>query len=220
MFSRSILAQRCFGSAAAAGNRVGFVGLGNMGLPMANNLKKNGFQVKGFDIGDKQRQNATECGIAVQDSLSNTVKDVDWIVTALPKTEHVEAALTGKDGIFEVANKGTYILDTSTISPVASADFHQQALKHGMVFLDTPMSGGITGAHAGTLTFMVGGEAEQFEHAKACLKGMGANFFHCGKPGTGEIAKLVNNLILGITMVGVSEGFAIGEKLGADPKVL
>jgi 3-hydroxyisobutyrate dehydrogenase len=156
----------------------------------------------------------------VQESLTDTIKDVDWIVTALPKTEHVEAALIGEGGIFEFANKGTYICDTSTISPVASADFHAQALKRNMVFLDTPMSGGINGAHAGTLTFMVGGEAEQFEYAKHMLSGMGTNFFHCGKAGSGEIAKLVNNLILGITMVGVSEGFAIGEKLGVDPKVL
>jgi len=123
MISKAILAQRCFGT-AAAGNRVGFIGLGNMGLPMANNLKKNGFQVKGYDIGDKQKQNAIECGISVEASLADTVRDVDWIVTALPKTEHVEEALNGKDGIFEIASKGTYILDTSTISPVASADFH------------------------------------------------------------------------------------------------
>lgn len=88
------------------------------------------------------------------------------------------------------------------------------------MFLDTPMSGGITGAHAGTLTFMVGGEAEQFEHAKIVLAGMGKNFFHCGKPGSGEIAKLVNNLILGINMIAASEGLAIGEKLGMDPKIL
>lgn len=207
-------------SSAAAGNRVGFLGLGNMGLPMAVNLKKNGFEVKGYDIGDKQVQSAQEAGITVSASMSDACKEVDFIVTALPKTEHVEKALMGEGGIFEVANKGTCICDTSTISPVASAEFAAEAAKRGFIFLDTPMSGGITGAHAGTLTFMVGGEEKDFEHAKKVLSGMGTNFFHCGKPGTGEIAKLVNNLILGITMVGVSEGFAIGEKLGADPKVL
>lgn len=154
------------------------------------------------------------------DSIESAVVDADWIITALPKTEHVESVLTGPKGIFESAKKGTYICDVSTISPVASAGFHAEAAKKDFVFLDTPMSGGITGAHAGTLTFMVGGEKEQFEHAKQVLQGMGKNFFHCGKAGSGEIAKLVNNLILGINMIAASEGLAIGEKLGMDPKVL
>jgi len=127
---------------------------------MATNLKKAGFEVKGFDIGEKARKDASEAGIIVKTSLKECVTDVDFIITALPKTEHVAAALNQKDGIFDSANKGTYICDTSTISPIASAEFHAEAAKRNLVFLDTPMSGGITGAHNGTLTFMVGGEAE------------------------------------------------------------
>ena len=187
---------------------------------MATNLKKAGFDVTGYDIGEKQRQSATEASLEVATSIEEAVKGADFIITALPKTEHVEEALKKPNGIFDSAKKGAYICDVSTISPVASAEFNTEAAKRDLVFLDTPMSGGITGAHAGTLTFMVGGEAEQFEHAKIVLAGMGKNFFHCGKPGSGEIAKLVNNLILGINMIAASEGLAIGEKLGMDPKIL
>ena len=141
-------------------------------------------------------------------------------MTALPATAHVEEVLTMDGGIFKSANKGTMICDTSTIKPSASAKFYDLAKKEGMDFLDTPMSGGVTGAERGTLTFMVGGTEEEFEKSKIVLKGMGANFFHCGKPGMGEVAKLTNNLVLGISMVATSEGMAIGEKLGIDPKKL
>lgn len=112
------------------------------------------------------------------------------------------------------------ICDTSTIKPSASAKFYADAKKHGLTFCDTPMSGGVTGAERQTLTFMVGGTEEEFEHAKKVLCGMGTNLFHCGDPGMGEVAKLTNNLILGISMVATSEGMAIGEKLGIDPKKL
>jgi len=152
--------------------------------------------------------------------MADAVKDVDWVVTCLPKTDHVADALRSPEGIFANASEGTFICDVSTISPVASAEFAAEAPKHKMTFIDTPMSGGVTGAEAGTLTFMIGAEPEQYEKSKELLMGMGKNCFHCGGPGNGEIAKLVNNLILGITMIGVSEGFAIGEKLGADPKLL
>jgi len=125
------------------------------------------------------------------------------------------------DGIFESVKKGTYICDVSTISPAASAEFYKDAQSRGITFLDTPMSGGITGAIAGTLTFMVGSETkEEYEHASVVLNAMGKNLFHCGKPGSGEIAKISNNLILGINMVATCEGLAIGAKLGMDPKVL
>ena len=108
----------------------------------------------------------------------------------------------------------------STINPQAAGQFNADAKKLGLTYLDTPMSGGITGARAGTLTFMVGGTEEDFELSKGVLQGMGKNFFHCGGPGTGEIAKITNNLILGISMVAASEGMAIGEKLGMDPVIL
>ena len=167
MLSKAL--YRSFATAHLGGKKVGFIGLGNMGLPMASNLQKAGFEVKGYDVGEKQRKSASEANIYVGSSIKDVVADADWIITALPKTEHVESVLTQDGGIYDSAKKGTYICDVSTISPVASAGFNAEAAKRDLVFLDTPMSGGITGAHAGTLTFMVGGEAEQFEHAKQVL---------------------------------------------------
>ena len=200
--------------------KVGFLGMGNMGLPMCQNLKKNGFDVHGYDINEATRKSASEAGITAHDNIASTVQGADFVVTCLPKTEHVETVLKQKGGIFENAKKGMMICDVSTISPVASASFYNEAKTHGVTFLDTPMSGGITGAIAGTLTFMVGGEAAEYESAKEVLMGMGKNTFHCGKPGSGEIAKLCNNLMLGINMLSAAEGLAIGEKLGMDAKTL
>jgi len=206
--------------ARAFSKRVGFIGMGNMGLPMTDNLKKAGFDVVGYDISADVKKAATEKGTKMADSIKEAVTDVDFVITCLPKTEHVETVLKQPDGIFDSAKQGAMICDVSTISPVASAEFHDEAQKRGMTFLDTPMSGGITGAIAGSLTFMVGGSEKQFEESKEVLKGMGINFFHCGKPGNGEVAKLCNNLMLGINMISCAEGLAIGEKLGMDPKVL
>jgi len=138
----------------------------------------------------------------------------------VPATKDVEQLLEGADGIFKNAKKGTYIVDTSTISPLASKEFAAEAKKKDLIFVDSPMSGGITGAQAGTLTFMVGCEKDHFEAVKHVLLGMGKNVFHCGGPGTGEIAKVCNNLILGINMIATAEGLSLGEKLGIDPKVL
>jgi 3-hydroxyisobutyrate dehydrogenase len=204
----------------SSGKKVGFFGLGNMGLPMASNLQKNGYEVKGYDISEAGCARAEEMGIKASQDYANTAKDVDYIVSALPITKNVEETLYREGGIFEVANKGTMICDASTIDPNASIQFSVDAKKHGMTFLDAPMSGGIMGAQNGTLTFMCGCEDGDFEKAKSVLMGMGKNVFHCGANGTGGVAKLTNNLILGISMVAVSEAMAIGEKLGADPKVL
>ena len=187
---------------------------------MTKNLHKNGYHVKGFDISKETEKFCNEAGIQYCNSVADTVKDVDYVVTCLPATAHVEEVLNMDGGIFKSANKGTMICDTSTIKPSASAKFYDDAKKHGLTFLDTPMSGGVTGAERQTLTFMVGGTEEEFEKSKNVLKGIGINFFHCGKPGMGEVAKLTNNLILGISMVATAEGMAIGEKLGIDPKTL
>lgn len=191
-----------------------------MGLFMTRNLRQRGFVVKGYDVTDFASKRAADDGVLVQSTIAETVKDVDYVVTCLPKTEHVAEALRSDEGIFANATAGTFICDTSTINPKASEEFAAESGKHGVTFLDTPMSGGVSGAEAGTLTFMVGGSEENFELVKPVLMGMGKNVFHCGGPGTGEIAKIVNNMILGISMIAVAEGFAIGEKLGADPKLL
>lgn len=145
--------------------------------------------------------------------------DVDYVVTALPRTQDVDEVLNMDGGIFETARKGTVICDTSTISPIASKEFHAAAKKLGLLYCDSPMSGGVAGAKAGTLTFMVGADNdEEFERCRPVLEGMGKKSFNCGGAGNGEIAKICNNLILGIQMVAVSEGFALGTQLGIDPK--
>lgn len=162
MYSKTSLALRQF-SAAAQGQRVGFYGLGNMGLHMANNLKKNGFEVKAFDISEQSRQAGADAGLEVHDNVAEVAKNVDYIVCALPRTEHVDELLNGETGVFANASKGTKILDASTISPDGSKRFAAQAKDYGMVFADIPMSGGIFGAEAGTLTFMIGCEEESYE---------------------------------------------------------
>lgn len=145
--------------------------------------------------------------------------NVDYVVTALPRTQDVDKVLHMDGGIFENASKGTVVCDTSTISPLASKDFHATAKKHDLLFVDTPMSGGIMGAQNATLTFMVGAaNDDEFEKCRPVLEGMGKKVFNCGGPGNGEIAKICNNLILGIQMVAVCEGFALGTKLGIDAK--
>ena len=220
MFNRYQLAYRAFSSAAATAPRVGFIGLGSMGLPMATNCKNGGHQVKAFDILPEHKQRASEAGLTVVDSIAEACKDVDYVALSLPATKHVEEVLKQEGGVFESSANGTMICDTSTISPIASAEFAKDAEKEGLIFMDTPMSGGTTGAMNATLCFMIGGQDKDVDRAKVLLKPMGANFIHCGPPGMGETAKLTNNLILGINMVAASEGFAIGEKLGMDPKTL
>ena len=220
MFARYTLIRRSF-STAAGKPTIGWLGLGNMGLPMADNMRKGGFEVKAFDLMPEARQKGSEVGLNVKDSMAEAVSNVDFVITSLPMTKHVDEVLKSEGGIFAHAREGTWICDTSTISPIASQEFAVEAKKHGMTFLDTPVSGGVPGAKAGSLTFMVGAPSkDDYEKVLPILDPMGANFFHCGDVGSGEIAKLTNNLILGITMVAASEGLAIGEKLGMDPKIL
>ena len=160
-------------------------------------------------------------GIDPCTSVKAAVADVDYVVTSLPRTTDVEHVLLSEDGIFASAKQGTFICDSSTISPIAAKEFSAKARENLMTYCDAPMSGGTVGAAAGTLTFMVGAHGEEdFEKAKVVLSGMGKNIIHCGDPGTGEIAKLSNNLILAIQMIAVSEGIALGERLGIDPKKL
>ena len=155
MFSR-YFAHRSF-SAAATGPSVAFIGLGCMGRHMSKNLHKAGYVVNGYDLNPETSKFCSEAGINFCSSVADAVKNVDYVVTALPATAHVEEVLNMDGGIFKNAKKGTMICDTSTIKPSASAQFYEDAKKHDMVFLDTPMSGGVTGAERGTLTFMVGG---------------------------------------------------------------
>lgn len=195
--------------------------MGNMGINMAANLHKNGFDVKGYDLSDATLQKAEGMGIKPVTTIKEVSSEVDYIVTSLPKTQDVEYILKEDGGVFASASEGTCIVDSSTISPIAAKEFSEQAKKNKMIYCDSPMSGGVVGATNGTLTFMVGAQsAEEFDHAKIVLSGMGQKIFHCGQPGSGETAKIANNLILGIQMAASSEGMALGEKLGIDPKIL
>jgi len=165
-------------------------------------------------------KSAETVGIKPVKSVGEAAQDADFIVISVPGTKDVEECLKNPGGIFDVAKKGAFIIDCSTISPNASKDFGAEAKKKGFIFADSPMSGGIGGAQAGTLTFMVGCEKEHFDHIKEFMLNMGKNVYHCGPVGTGEIAKICNNMILGVSMIAISEGLSLGENLGIDPKVL
>ena len=214
-----MMARRGF-SSAAGGKNVGFVGLGCMGQFMSRNLVNAGHHVKGFDLSADARAAAAANGVQPAESMAEASADVDYIVTCLPQTQHVEEALTMDGGILASCKPDTLVCDTSTIHPDGARKFYKLAQEAGSTYLDTPMSGGVTGADKGTLTFMVGGSEAEFERAKTVLEGMGMNFFHCGDTGAGCIAKIVNNMVLGISMIASSEGMAIGEKLGIDPAML
>lgn len=190
---------------------------------MCKNLMANGFKVQAYDIMDGARDSAAAAGIPVVGSVAEASANCDFVVSCLPATAHVHEAMTGANGVFASARAGTIVLDTSTILPGGangSIAMGQAAKAAGMTFLDTPMSGGVLGARAGTLSFMCGGDAAHIEAGTPVLKGMGKNVFNCGIAGQGLVAKLTNNLILGINMIAVSEALAMGEKMGGDPAVL
>jgi 3-hydroxyisobutyrate dehydrogenase len=193
---------------------IGFIGLGNMGGPMAKNLAAAGKQVKGFDVVPA----AVEAAKAA--SAAEAAADVPVVITMLPAGEHVRKVYGGADGVVAVAGKGAILIDCSTIDVGTARDVHEMAAGSGHLMLDAPVSGGVAGAEAGTLTFMVGGTDEAFEKSRPLLEIMGRNIVHAGAAGNGQVAKVCNNMILGITMIGISEAFTLGEKLGLDPKRL
>lgn len=200
--------------------KIGFIGLGNMGAPMAQNLLKAGHALQVFDLNPHAVQELKAAGATAKETPKEAATDVEAVITMLPAAAHVKAVLTGEEGILAGIAKNTTIIDSSTIDPASVKTFAELAKQNGNTFVDAPVSGGTGGAAAGTLTFMVGGTAEAYEHVKPVLQAMGKNIVHCGDTSTGQVAKICNNLVLGITMVGVSEAMALGEALGIDPKVL
>jgi 3-hydroxyisobutyrate dehydrogenase len=192
--------------------RIGFIGLGNMGGPMAANLVKAGHEVVGIDLVEAAKAAAAKAGVTIAASAADTVRDVDCVVTMLPAGKHVLDAYQG--GALKAAKPGTLFIDCSTIDVTSARAANQAALAAGMRAVDAPVSGGVGGATAGTLTFMVGGEPADFARAKPYLECMGKRIVHCGDAGNGQVAKICNNMILGISMIGVSEAFVLGEKLG------
>ncbi|HEY5598293.1 MAG TPA: 3-hydroxyisobutyrate dehydrogenase, partial [Kiloniellales bacterium] len=199
---------------------IGFIGLGNMGGPMAGNLVKAGHTVKGFDVVPASVKAAAKTGVTAASSLAEAARKVDVVITMLPAGEHVRQVYTGADGVLSAAAKGTLAIDSSTIDVGSARAVHAAAAEAGIDMLDAPVSGGVAGAAAGTLTFMVGGTEAAFARGKPVLEAMGRAIVHAGGAGNGQVAKVCNNMILGITMIGISEAFILGEKLGLSPRTL
>jgi 3-hydroxyisobutyrate dehydrogenase len=197
--------------------RVGFVGTGRMGNPMAANLLKSGLKVRVFDTNPALVNNLVSQGAVAVKNLEEVVEDVEAVVTMLPETKHVEAVCRT---LKAKAKVGTIFIDSSTIHPQASKKLAEELYKEGLHFLDAPVSGGVAGATAGTLTFMVGGDAAVYEKAKNLFAAMGKNLFYCGPHGAGLAAKICNNLSLAIQMVATAEALNLGVMMGADPKKL
>lgn len=200
--------------------KIGFIGLGNMGAPMARNLLKAGHAVSVFDVSPAAMEALVAAGASASTSPAAAASNAEYVITMLPAASHVHAVLTANDGVLAGVASGVTIIDSSTIDPASVKAFAALATQRGNAFVDAPVSGGTGGAQAGTLTFMVGGSAVQYDHVKPVLSAMGKNIVHCGDTGTGQVAKICNNLVLGVTMAGVAEAMALGEALGIDPNVL
>lgn len=194
--------------------RIGFVGVGNMGGPMALNLLKAGHSVKVFDLSADAVALCVAKGAEAAATATEAAANVGVVVSMLPKGDHVRAVYLGDKGILAAAVPGTLFIDCSTIDVATARDVEKAATVAGMNMVDAPVSGGVGGAAAGTLTFMVGGSKGAFEAAKPILEAMGKNIVHTGGPGNGQAAKICNNMILGISMIGVCEAFVLAEKLG------
>ncbi|BBK37119.1 3-hydroxyisobutyrate dehydrogenase [Allostella sp. ATCC 35155] len=200
--------------------RIAFIGVGNMGGPMAANLVKAQHQVRAFDLSAENLDRAEAAGAERAASLADAVRDVDAVVTMLPAGPEVRAVYLGEGGIVGLVAPGTLLIDASTIDVDAARAVAAGAAAAGFEMIDAPVSGGVGGASAGTLTFMVGGSEAAFARAEPILQHMGKTIVHTGASGAGQAAKICNNMILGISMIAVSEGFNLAEKLGLDPQKL
>lgn len=199
---------------------IAFIGLGHMGGYMAANLVKAGHQVTGFDLSAPALEAAIKAGANIAESGAQAVTDADVVITMLPAGRHVIGAFEGPDGLLAAAAKGTLFLECSTIAVDDAHTVHQMLSAAGHRGVDAPVSGGTTGAENGTLTFMVGGSDADFADAEIIFKDMGKRIVHCGGPGAGQAAKVCNNMILGVSMIAVSEAFVLGESLGLSNEAL
>lgn len=194
--------------------RIGFVGLGHMGLPMALNLIKAGHSVTGYDLQASALKQLAQSGGLVATGLKEVAKDQEVIITMLQKANQVRQVCAGVEGLFHEAREGTVYIDCSTIDVEGAREIHQLAGEHQLYALDAPVSGGVVGAAAGSLTFMVGAEDKAYTKALPILSSMGKKIIHAGGPGSGQAAKICNNMVLGISMIAVSEAFTLAKKLG------
>jgi 3-hydroxyisobutyrate dehydrogenase len=199
---------------------ISFIGLGNMGGPMARNLLKAGHALTVFDVVQANVDGLVAAGATAADSARHAAAQRDVVVTMLPSSPHVKSVYLGDDGVLAGATAGSVLIDSSTIDPATAREVAAAARERGHDMADAPVSGGTGGAEAGTLTFMVGATPELFERIKPLLSQMGKNIVNCGGAGTGQVAKICNNMLLGISMIGVAEAMNLGSALGIDPKVL
>ena len=199
--------------------KIGFIGLGNMGMPMAQNLISNGIKVKGFDVSEEMLKQASENKIEVCSDTLQASKEIDVLITMLPNGEAVSSVFNS-ESLLENIDPSILIIECSTISPKTSKELSLKASSLNLEMIDAPVSGGVKGAEEAGLTFMVGGSVENVEKAKPILSMMGKNIFHAGDSGSGQIAKLCNNMLLAIHMSGTAEAISMGVKSGLDPSVL
>ncbi len=197
---------------------IGFIGLGNMGGPMLVNLVKAGHKIKAFDLSADAMASASEAGAQITNDAASACRGVDVVITMLPAGKHVRAVYT--EAVLDNAEDGTLLIDCSTIDVATARAVGAMAAERGFEMLDAPVSGGTGGAEAGTLTFMVGGPDGAFARGKPFLDIMGQNIVHTGGSGNGQVAKICNNMILGATMIAVSESFVMADKLGLDAQTL
>jgi 3-hydroxyisobutyrate dehydrogenase len=197
---------------------IGFIGLGNMGAPMARNLIKAGHRLRVFDIVKANVDSVA--GAMAADSAGDAVKGAEIVVTMLPAGSHVRSVYLGDRGVLASASPNTLLIDSSTIDVETARAVSAAAARAGLNMLDAPVSGGVGGAEAGTLTFMVGGPDEGFKRGLPILEAMGKTIVHAGGAGNGQVAKICNNMILGVSMIAVSEAFLLAEKLGLEAQKL
>ncbi|WP_295538689.1 3-hydroxyisobutyrate dehydrogenase [uncultured Pseudacidovorax sp.] len=200
--------------------KIAFIGLGNMGGPMALNLHRAGHTVSAFDLSAAACDALRSQGLAIAASAAAAVGGAEVVVSMLPASQHVESLYLGEGGLLARIAPGTLVIDSSTIAAATSRKVAEAGAARGIAVIDAPVSGGTGGAIAGTLTFMVGGSEADLARARPVLEKMGANIFHAGGPGAGQTAKICNNMLLGILMIGTSEAIALGVANGLDPKVL
>jgi 3-hydroxyisobutyrate dehydrogenase len=200
--------------------KIGFIGLGNMGLPMAQNLLKAGHAVQGFDMSKRQVDALAASAGQAADNVKAASSSVEIVITMLPAGAHVREVYLDADGVLSSAGAGTLLIDCSTIDVETARAVAAAAHQKGLAMLDAPVSGGVGGAQAGTLTFMVGGGDDAFARAMPVLEKMGKTIVHAGGAGNGQAAKICNNMILGVSMIAVSEAFVLAEKLGLDAQKL
>jgi len=198
---------------------IAFIGLGNMGGPMAKNQIKAGHTVRVFDLSPDAVKAATDAGGVAAASPAEAAKGADAVITMLPAGKHVKEVYVD-GGVIDAVSKGAVLMDCSTIDVPSAREVIAAAEGKSIYMVDAPVSGGVAASEAGTLTFMVGGSKEAFAAAKPYLDVMGKNIVHAGPAGNGQVAKVCNNMLLGISMIGTCEAFALGEKLGLDPKIL